>query len=855
MNFRVDAQASDLATRYGEVGQQDATAPQADDQDATTVARDARPEHFEPAPRETLDGDGALARQQLTGRIRADARDLRLATYTPLAQPRADLAPMRTAAPMLWSDYSVFVTHAAAQRQGVLDPAQSQLHGQIASVLMQSAPANGVLSLTPSGLGALASLGGNQASTLPHPLLAGAARYVNTSSDAIQQAQRLAQSLDTLQVMAQPAPPRLTVQEMKDQLWMALKIPDKAFKKMGEGEIRAKYDELMAAMAGPAGTHKTKVGKYKVEFSVDGNGNVTHCKVKKKGFFGSLFSGIGSFFGKFGKAILGVCSFIPIPWIAIPARIISGVIAVVEGVKNKNILQAVVGVAGAVAGGAGALAGKAVSGVAAGVAKVAGVVNKAAQGVQAGVQAVKSGNVMGIVSAAASAVGAVANVVGGAADAVANTANAVKEWSNRVLVGEQVYVSIKNGEFVSAASKAAGLVADVAGDIPGGGQVAQVAGQVQAYAGHVDDAVELVDNLRHGDIAAALNGGARLYTTLDTAFGAGSAEGRESEVARYLRYGATAVEVGTHVAHGEYEAAFEQASGLAGTVVSQEFDASRLDPGAWPSTVQQWLDHGAKVAGLVGDVRAGRLDQMFATAPGVLNDIAWDFANSGLVRAPDAGDTRDDWAIGRQIEAWSRRGENAWEIVGQVRDGDYAGAAQGAVTLGADIAGDADAHWTDVARHVIDYAGQGVQVGRDVAAGRIAAALDGTAVLAAQVASELAPPDSKGARVLQDINVWSGRGADAWRISRQVAAGDYEGASLAGLELGIDIGGGQGAGWGEDVRLHGTRLIEGGFDLGEALGERDVLRIIESAGELGDALRDALRRLHDGNDAELPRAA
>src|SRR5690606_12407572 len=167
----------------------------------------------------------------------------------------------------------------------------------------------------------------------------------------------------------------------------------------------------------------------------------------------------------------------------------------------------------------------------------------------------------------------------------------------------------------------------------------------------------------------------------------------------------------------------------------------------------------------------------FATGPGVLDDIARDFATSGLGRAPDAGDTRDDWAIGRQIQTWSQRGESAWEIVGQVRAGDYAGAAQGAVTLGADIAGDADAQWADVARHVIDYAGQGVQVGRDIAAGRIDTALDNTAVLAAQVASELAPPDSKGARVLQDIGVWSGRGADAWRISRQVAAGDYEGRS------------------------------------------------------------------------------
>jgi muramidase (phage lysozyme) len=859
MNLRVDIPASDLSVRYGEIGGQEPAASTADDAATTTAApAGASSARDEAASRPLLSADGAIARQQFAQRLQADvpARAQVHAHADSAAQPRAGVATAGSATPMLWNDYSVFVTHNAALRHGSLDVAQSRLHGEISTLLMRAAPApaSGLLTFSPAGLGTLATLAGNPA-TLPAPLLAGAARFVNTAADAIQQQHRIAQSLDTLQAMSRPEPPPLTVQEMKDQLWMELKIPDKAFKKMSEAEIRAKYDELMGALAGPAGTHKTKVGKYKVEFGVDGNGNVTHCKVKKKGFFGSLFSGIGSFFGKFGKTLLAVCSFIPIPWIAIPARIISGVIAVVEGVKNKNFLQAVIGVAGAVAGGAGAIAGKAVTGVAAGVAKVAGMVGKAAQGVQAGVQAIKSGNVMGVVSAAASLVGSTASVIGDAADAVADVATRVGQWSNRVLVGEQVYVSIKNGEFVSAVDKAAGLVADVAGDIKGGGKVADIARQVQANAGQLDQVVDVVDDIRHGDIAGALADGARVYTALDTAFGTGSAEGKTPDVARYLQYAGTAVEVGTHVARGEYQAAFEQASTLAGSVATQEFDGSRFDPNTgWPATVQQWLDNGAKVVGIVDDIRAGRIEQVFDVAPGVINDIAWDFANSGLVRAPEAGSTRDDWEIGRQIETWSRRGENAWEIASQVRDGEYADAARQAVALGADIAGNADAGWARTAQHVIDYAGQAVQVGRDVAGGRVDTALDGTAVLAAQIASELAPPDSKAARVLQDISVWSGRGADAWRISREVAAGDYEAAALGGLELGIDLGGGIGAGWGDDARLHGGRLIETGFDFGRALDGRDVLRILSTAGEFGDAVRDAVLRLQQDDDA-LPRAA
>ncbi|MGN7726394.1 hypothetical protein ACTJIL_11350 [Luteimonas sp. 22616] len=859
MNFRVDVQTSDLSARYGEIGKQEPAQSAADDRGtAVETQAAASPALDDAAQRPLPSADSTIARQQFTHRLQADipAGTQNHAQTASAGQPRVEIASSGSTTPMLWNDYSVFVTHHAALRHGSLDVAQSQLHGEISTLLMRAAPApaSGLLTFSPAGLGTLATLAGN-AATLPAPLLAGATRFVNTAADAIQQQHRLAQSLDTLQAMSRPEPPPLTVQEMKDQLWMELKIPDKAFKKMSEAEVRAKYDELMGAMAGPAGTHKTKVGKYKVEFSVDGNGNVTDCKVKKKGFFGSLFSGIGSFFGKFGKTLLAVCSFIPIPWIAIPARIISGVIAVVEGVKNKNFLQAVIGVAGAVAGGAGAIAGKAVSGVAAGVAKVAGMVGKAAQGVQAGVQAIKSGNVMGVVSAAASLVGSTASVIGDAADAVADVATKVGQWSNRVLVGEQVYVSIKNGEFVSAVDKAAGLVADVSGDIKGGGKVADIARQVQANAGQLDQVVDVVDDIRHGDIAGALAGGARVYTALDTAFGTGSAEGKTPDVARFLQYAGTAVEVGTHVAHGQYQAAFEQASALAGTVATQEFDGSGFDPNTgWPATVQQWLDNGAKVVGIVDDIRAGRIEQVFDVAPGVINDIAWDFANSGLVRAPEAGSTHDDWEIGRQIETWSRRGENAWEIVGQVREGAYADAARQAVVLGADIAGNADAGWAKTAQHVIDYAGQAVQVGRDVAGGRIDTAFDGTAVLAAQIASELAPPDSKAARVLQDISVWSGRGADAWRISREVAAGDYESAALGGLELGIDLGGGIGAGWGDDARLHGGRLIESGFDFGRALDGRDVLRILSTAGEFGGALRDAVQRLQQDDDA-LPRAA
>ena len=436
MTLRIDIQPGDIASRHGELDAQGA------DQDARPVETergpDAAPQLHETAADEAgpqsrglqSSDQGAIDRQQLASRLSADARPPSLQS-APAGGTRADASATQAASTkMLWNDYSVYVANNAALRQGTLDIAQSRLHGELSGLLMRMAPASaaGVLTLAPGGLGALASAAG-AGSTLPATWLGAATRYINSAADAPQQQQRIAQSLDTLQVLDTSGPPQLSVQEMKDQLWMALKVPDKAFKKMDEAEIRTKYDELMGALSGPAGSHSTKVGKYKVSFTVDGNGNVTDCKVKKKGWFSSLFSGIGNFFGKFGKLVLGVCSFIPIPWIAIPARIISGVIAVVEGIKKKNFLQAVVGVAGAVAGGAGAIAGKALSGVAAGVASVATTVGKVARGVQAGVEAIKSKNVLGVVSAAASLAGSVAGAIGKGADAVADLASKAGEWS------------------------------------------------------------------------------------------------------------------------------------------------------------------------------------------------------------------------------------------------------------------------------------------------------------------------------------------------------------------------------------------------------------------------------------------
>jgi hypothetical protein len=854
MQLRTEGQLADLRLPQDATGPDvDANAPttqRSDDALASNAAdadnADTRADTRGPMPRP----DNAADRQEFGLRLRHDARALLREAASPGAGPATTTAatpsPVRADAPMLWNDYSVYLFNNVGRREGSLGATQLALNAELARTTLSTvSDGRAVVAFAPDGLAMLAQASGvRDPALLGDAQLASAAQYVNTSADPAQQQERLAQTLGSLQLLEQPVPPRPSVQEMKDQLWMQLKIPDKAFKKMDEGEIRAKYDELMAAMSGPAGSHETKIGKYKVGFTVDGQGHVTESHCKKKGWFSSLFSGIGHFFGKFGKTLLAVCSFIPIPWIAIPARIISGVIAVAEGIKNKNFLQAVVGVAGAVAGGAGAIAGRAMAGAAGVVSKVASTVGDIARGAQAGIQAIKSKNLLGVVQAGLSVAGAAAGIVGAGAEGVARFADQAGEWANRVLVGKQVLVSLKDGKFVQAATGAAGLVADVAGTVRGGERVAEIANQVKTYGGYADSAIRVVDQGRRGDLAGMLDGGADLVTGLQTAFG-GERSNQSSDVARYLHGAADAVGVVTDLRAGRYESAFERASGVFDQVAAQRVDASgaAAQPD-WTASVRRWLEHGADVVGIVDDLRHGRVERVFDTAPGVVNDIAWDLGQSGLVTAPAAGSTSATWDVKRTLDLWAGRGRDAWRVADAVVDGRYEDAAHGALALGADLGGQADAGWVRSADRLIGQAADAAGVVASLRDGDIERTLDRAAALANRVdrdwLSGARAPDAT--TMLQTASVWLGRGADAWRIAGQVKTGAYEAAALQGLELAIDVGGGERAGWAGPVRERGGRLIETGFGVGRAIEGRDVVAILRASTAFADALRRAAAR-------------
>lgn len=110
-----------------------------------------------------------------------------------------------------------------------------------------------------------------------------------------------------------------------------------------------------AANQGKAMDKTIKVGKYKFKIHLNEEGTVEiKRKKKKRGFFskiGSALKGIGKMLKKALPIIATVAMFIPgLQPLALAARVATGVMGVVDGIKNGNIFGAVMGAVGAVSG-------------------------------------------------------------------------------------------------------------------------------------------------------------------------------------------------------------------------------------------------------------------------------------------------------------------------------------------------------------------------------------------------------------------------------------------------------------------------------------------------------------------------
>ncbi len=133
------------------------------------------------------------------------------------------------------------------------------------------------------------------------------------------------------------------------------KVEDYGGFKFKNDEEKSRVDQALqelraeqAANPGKAVSKKFKIGKHKFTVSLDENGNTNIKKKKKKGGF---FSKIGGFLKKALPIISTVAMFIPgLQPLALAGRIASGVMGVVDGIKNGNVFGAIMSGVGALSG-------------------------------------------------------------------------------------------------------------------------------------------------------------------------------------------------------------------------------------------------------------------------------------------------------------------------------------------------------------------------------------------------------------------------------------------------------------------------------------------------------------------------
>jgi hypothetical protein len=329
---------------------------------------------------------------------------------------------------IFWNEASVNTAAVEGLRQGGLSADQAELNAELArSVLAPEIAVDGAarLLLTAGDLALIVRESGISFTKQDPNQLNAATSYLNNANDLAEQQERLRKTLDVFHTLDGRGLPQLTRDQMVGQLWEVARVPLHAIERMNNAELARTYEDVAAAVNGPAGQYKLKAGKHDVSFTVTEAHQVVNSKTQKP-----------SVWGKIGRIALTVASFVPGP-VGIAARIASSVVSAAEGIKNKNWFQAVVGGASGVAVGAGAIAGRAVSGAAATTARIADSVARGARAWQAGLHAARAHNPAGVFGALAGVGGAVARAVGDSAETVSRWARGVETWAGRAYVAAE----------------------------------------------------------------------------------------------------------------------------------------------------------------------------------------------------------------------------------------------------------------------------------------------------------------------------------------------------------------------------------------------------------------------------------
>ena len=414
----------------------------------------------------------------------------------------------------VWTEQGVNTLNERGLEQGKITQQQIDRNWQIANQIFHPDdsvdPNSPAVEVTAADVAALARESGAKLEKLDGNQLNVAANYINEGKTLGEQQERTRKALNNFNIL-ENGMPQLTMNDIKGSLWDVARVPGHALDNCKGADLQKAYQDVAAAANTP-GTHEVKVGKHKVNFTVDEKNDVSGSSTKKEGFW----SKVGGFLKKVGKIALTVASFIPGP-IGIAARIGSAVISAIQAAKKGSVFGVIAGVAGAIAGGAGAIAGKATAGVASTVAQVAGGISKAAQGVQSGIDAYRAKNLGGVLSGIAGAASGVAGAVGSAAGGVANTMNRVADWARGGAAAANAVDAAKRGDVLGVLASGADAATNVArgtGNAALGDSIAKNT-QLLQDANVANQAIRNQDALRLVEgglgVAAGVSGNADLH--------------------------------------------------------------------------------------------------------------------------------------------------------------------------------------------------------------------------------------------------------------------------------------------------------------------------------------------------------
>ena len=360
---------------------------------------------------------------------------------------------------LLWTEAAVNAACERGRAQGGVTGAEGHAHLELAQRLLGGATTP--VELGAAEIAALLKQAGVALENVDPQQLEAAARYVGTAQTAADQAEKLRKSLDGFQTLARIGEPRLSRQEMVNELWAVAEVPGYALQKLTDAELTKTLQQVRAALNGGPGEHQLKVGSHTLKLAVGASGTLASSSCEKPGFF----SRVGSALKKAVPIALTVMSFIPAT--AVFARVAQGAISLVKSIQARSLLGGLTSAASLVAGGAAALAGKAVGVAGTAANKVASIANGAARSLQ-GVSSLRQGNLLGGLAAIGSGVaGGIGSLAKAAGDRLGRAAARLGEVSTKLAQAGQAVSTVQSyrsaGRAVSEA-KAALRRAEATGD-------------------------------------------------------------------------------------------------------------------------------------------------------------------------------------------------------------------------------------------------------------------------------------------------------------------------------------------------------------------------------------------------------